>query len=151
MAAALQKVKINDKTECTGFFVINTDTALTCNNKIKIKCKVCIIKRRLLIDFSEWCDSNTWPSIPKTDTLPAALHSVYKYKLNESETWTHNKRIMIPLLYLLSYIVKFIIKDTVVYGDNRIWTDNLMLAKHTLYQLRYDPRSTRTYFLKKLK
>jgi len=45
IAAALQKVKINDKTEWTGFLVINTDTALICNNKIKIKCKVCIIKK----------------------------------------------------------------------------------------------------------
>ena len=34
---------------------------------------------------SEWCDLNTRPSIPKTDTLPATLHSVklsYRKKKN---------------------------------------------------------------------
>jgi hypothetical protein len=43
--------------------------------------------------FSEWCDLNTRLSIPKTDTLPTALHSENLMQFKYS-----------PVNYLLSYL-----------------------------------------------
>jgi hypothetical protein len=41
---ALQKHKIKNKTECTGFFEIKTKILLNINNEVKKECKKIIIK-----------------------------------------------------------------------------------------------------------
>ena len=52
---------------------------------------------RLKSYFSEWCDSNTRLSIPKTDTLPPALHSDRQVELTETRLKFVKKRSMTRL------------------------------------------------------
>lgn len=48
---------------------------LRINRELKNVFKINIVQLEFKFKISEWCDLNTRLSIPKTDTLPTALHS----------------------------------------------------------------------------
>lgn len=74
-ADALQKVKIKKRTEWTGLPEIKIKEPLKISKELKNVFKSNILELNFKLEFSEWCDLNTRLSIPKTDTLPTALHS----------------------------------------------------------------------------
>ena len=66
-AAALQKSKTKNKTEWIGFGINITNKEHV--KRILKKTGKMGLKESNILAKSEWCDSNTWSSTPKADTL----------------------------------------------------------------------------------